>query len=123
VDTPGGPGQAFYSSDDGITWHRHGTFRPPGATESIRAVTRLGSGYIGVGLRDPEVADLPTTWTSADGLTWARGDLLPVPSFAGTAPRTVTGVAANGNRVVVVGTYTSGPNVTNAITWAAELPR
>ena len=33
VDTPGGPGQAFYSSDDGVTWHRHGTFRPPGATE------------------------------------------------------------------------------------------
>jgi hypothetical protein len=123
VDVPGGPGQAFYSSDDGVTWKRHGTFRPPGATESIRGVTRLGSGYIGVGLRDPQVADLPTTWTSADGLTWARGDLLPVPSFADKAGRTVTGVAANGNRVVVVGTYTSGPNVTNAIAWTAELPR
>jgi hypothetical protein len=112
-----GRGQVVYLSDDGRTWVKRIVFTSPSFDESMAAITRFGSGYIAVGMRDPATNKVPVTWVSRDGLSWSRGDLLPTDNAASVS-RTVSGVAAGPDRIVIVGS-TGDPGYSVATIWTA----
>ena len=113
--------EAFWSSIDGRSWRRRGTFQPPGATEQIRDISAVPGGLIAVGVRDPGSLNAPVAWTSPDGINWQRADPLPATSHEGSGRQVVEGVAGRAGRIVIVGWYEDGLDAA-AFVWTAPLP-
>jgi hypothetical protein len=137
---------AVWTSVDGITWsrvpHDEAVFGGP-STQEMSSVAVGGPGLVAVGsdgLRDDEGWSEEeegnnvnaAVWTSVDGVTWFR-----VPHdrdvFGGDGDQYMAGVAAQGRRLVAVGTvgihgYRDGTAEfavwmsTDGITWARTAP-
>jgi hypothetical protein len=113
----GRPGPAAWYSANLASWHPArvaGTGTVFKIGEQMLAVTAAGAGFVAVG----SAGKAPAVWTSPDGRRWRLAAVLHAAAGAvdgqGLAPgasAVLTGVAAEGRRVVAVGTETgsAGP--------------
>ena len=118
-----GPAGYLVAGQSGQVWFSKGLTtwaRVPGLGDGSGQVTALAAGSRGFAAAGT-AGQQPAVWTSADGKTWTRTSLSP----AGVTLRLV---AANGNRIVVMGTSTAGAplamlSVNDGATWQpAALP-
>src|SRR5262249_34215357 len=65
----------FWRSSDGVTWIPVPDEATAFADSEVRAITRLGDGYVAIGATG-NVQDITgsVAWTSPDGVTWTRVD-------------------------------------------------
>ena len=65
----------FWTSRDGITWSPVADDPAAFAESEVRAIARLGDGYVATGITG-SVQDITgsVAWTSPDGITWTRHD-------------------------------------------------
>jgi hypothetical protein len=106
VGRRGPAGAAWLSVADG-TWQASPSPElgaPAGGTAELRAAVPWGGGWVAVGSVDADAAHRTAAiWRSADGLAWER--VTGGPGFLGSA---AYGVAAAGDRLVVVGSGAGG---------------
>jgi hypothetical protein len=65
----------FWTSRDGVTWNPVADDPAAFANAEVRAIARLGDGYVATGITG-SVQDITgsVAWTSPDGVTWTRHD-------------------------------------------------
>jgi hypothetical protein len=103
------PDAVAWRSTDGATWTSATMDGLPGnaGDTGLDHVVATDRGYLATGYREEEI---PTFWTSVDGLSWTQTEDLP-----GLAPAGVASLAANDARVVIGGQLPGG----TAFIWSA----
>ena len=92
------PGAAVWRSEDGRSWQLVGRFGPG----SMRSVTVVPGGFVGVGVENRSGVLRAASWISPDGSSWHR---IPHDEvlFGGAGNTVMYDVASSGNTVVAVG--------------------
>ena len=102
----------FWSSADGVTWQPVVDDPISFANAEVRAIVRLGGGYVAVGVvGTAQQITGSVAWTSPDGRAWTRVD---APDLG--LGRTIALVAAPGGGLVAVG---SDLNEHEALAWTS----